>query len=306
MEHRKTLTITLETVTPLFLGGAEPRPELRPPAFRGAMRYWLRAALGGVIGDCNLADLHKLESAAFGNTDYGSPIHLRLRGNPRTSDEKILPHKNAGPRKAFGAGQKFDLVVSLLRSDDETIWRAACSILNLTLTCGGIGLRSRRGSGTLRVVKSSDAALVSLTPIVAEGWKQHIKKVLEQAIAAMRGLAQSREVPLTDLLPGPARHPSATRLGLIRICRFNDPKPISAMDAVTRFMQHASGNYAFGGIKPRQASPLWVRPIQLDDHYGLLFTVLASQFNGADYETVRNFLDQEFPGEDIRVKGWNA
>jgi CRISPR-associated protein Cmr1 len=39
------ITVKLETVTPLFLGGADPRgePELRPPAFRGAMRYWLRA-----------------------------------------------------------------------------------------------------------------------------------------------------------------------------------------------------------------------------------------------------------------------
>lgn len=43
----RTLTVTLETVTPLFLGGADPRgaPELRAPAFRGALRYWLRATL---------------------------------------------------------------------------------------------------------------------------------------------------------------------------------------------------------------------------------------------------------------------
>lgn len=42
------LTLTLETVTPLFLGGADPRgaPELRAPAFRGMMRYWFRAVLG--------------------------------------------------------------------------------------------------------------------------------------------------------------------------------------------------------------------------------------------------------------------
>lgn len=35
------LKLTLETVTPLFLGGADPRgaPELRPPSLRGAMRY---------------------------------------------------------------------------------------------------------------------------------------------------------------------------------------------------------------------------------------------------------------------------
>jgi CRISPR-associated protein Cmr1 len=51
VESSSSLAVTLETVTPVFLGGADPRgaPELRPPAFRGAMRYWLRAALGGVI-----------------------------------------------------------------------------------------------------------------------------------------------------------------------------------------------------------------------------------------------------------------
>lgn len=43
MENK--ITVKLETVTPLFLGGAEARgePELRPPAFRGATWYWLRA-----------------------------------------------------------------------------------------------------------------------------------------------------------------------------------------------------------------------------------------------------------------------
>ena len=41
----QNITIKLETVSPLFLGGTEPcgESELRPPAIRGAMRYWLRA-----------------------------------------------------------------------------------------------------------------------------------------------------------------------------------------------------------------------------------------------------------------------
>jgi len=51
VESSSSWTVTLETVTPLFLGGADPRgaPELRAPALRGAMRYWLWTALGGVI-----------------------------------------------------------------------------------------------------------------------------------------------------------------------------------------------------------------------------------------------------------------
>ena len=87
MEKPKTLTVTLETVTPLFLGGADPRgtPELRAPAFRGALRYWLRAMLGGAVGDTteNLHKLHACESAVFGSTDEktggASAVTIRLR-----------------------------------------------------------------------------------------------------------------------------------------------------------------------------------------------------------------------------------
>lgn len=39
-----SITFELETVTPLFLAGADQtEAELRPPAFRGALRYWFRA-----------------------------------------------------------------------------------------------------------------------------------------------------------------------------------------------------------------------------------------------------------------------
>jgi CRISPR-associated protein Cmr1 len=51
MDKSGGLTTTLETVTPQFWDRADPRgaPELRPPAFRGAMRHWLWAALGGLM-----------------------------------------------------------------------------------------------------------------------------------------------------------------------------------------------------------------------------------------------------------------
>lgn len=316
MENRRTLTITLETVTPLFLGGAEaqdrtkrPAPELRPPAFRGALRYWLRAALGGVISDRNLEGLHTLESAVFGSTDYGSPIHIRLPDPLRlqSGEEKILPHKDgsqAGQRKAFKAGQKLELIMSQWRSRDEAVWNAACATLNLTLVFGGVGLRSRRGYGTLRVVQSSNPVLVPVTPITLEGWQQHIKQVAENAVASIRDLAHARGVSPINLSAGPARYPCATRMGLIRLCPLKETA--SAMAAVVQFMKGVPRIPALGGISPRQASPLWMRPIQLDKQYGLLLTVVASQFNGANYSDVQSLLEK-FEGEYLPpVKGWNA
>ena len=45
------VTFTLQTITPLFLAGAEQdSAELRAPSFRGAMRYWLRALVGSKYG----------------------------------------------------------------------------------------------------------------------------------------------------------------------------------------------------------------------------------------------------------------
>ncbi len=37
----RSLSVRVEAVTPMVVGGANPRgrPELRPPSFRGAMRY---------------------------------------------------------------------------------------------------------------------------------------------------------------------------------------------------------------------------------------------------------------------------
>jgi CRISPR-associated protein Cmr1 len=313
MENRRTLTVTLETVTPLFLGGAEaqdrnkrPAPELRLPAFRGALRYWLRAALGGVIGDNNLTGLHQLESAVFGSTDYGSPIAIRLRGSLQSSDDKILPHKDgpqAGQRRAFKAGQKVELLISQLRGRDEAVWKAAGAALNLMLTFGGIGLRSRRGYGTLRVVQSSDPALVPLTPTSLEGWKQHVKQVTENAVASAHDLAQARNVTRVGLPIDAARYPCATRKGIIQFC---DLKAASAMAAITQFMQGVPKSQALGGISPRQASPLWVRPIRIDAQYGLLLAVLASKFSGSNYPDVQRFLGEKFKGENLRVKGWNV
>ncbi len=43
------VTFNVQTITPLFLAGADQAAaELRAPSFRGIMRYWLRALVGGL------------------------------------------------------------------------------------------------------------------------------------------------------------------------------------------------------------------------------------------------------------------
>lgn len=191
MENRKTLTVTLETVTPLFLGGAEPRgtPELRPPAFRGALRYWLRAVLGGAFGDteAGLTKLRACESAVFGSADEttggASAVTIRLRTAAQPTSklyEKQEPifannrrqptgrdylywsmgksgnqqRGNYQPSKQFYVpGSSFDLILSSRPGvkDVEQQFEQAVAALWLLVQLGGIGSRSRRTAGSLSV-----------------------------------------------------------------------------------------------------------------------------------------------------------
>lgn len=63
-------TFDLQTVTPLFLAGADQTQAefLRAPSLRGAMRYWLRALVGTFYGtdDVGLGNVIDAEKKVFG------------------------------------------------------------------------------------------------------------------------------------------------------------------------------------------------------------------------------------------------
>lgn len=328
------VTLEAEAVTPLFLAGADPKgePELRPPSIRGALRYWFRAAMGGVIGDQNIDLLRQMESAVFGSTNRCSPIRIRLRhssGRPQITEAKILPHVNgprAGQREAFAQGEKFELIMWQDRKHGQEVWYAACSALMLAFIFGGVGLRSRRGYGTIRCNETRkaqkpsfiafylnslepkspfrDTNSVPTFPRSFDEWKWYVEKTVDFAVNSMRQLCEAKGKKILNSPPdGPTKFPCANKSSLIRLCNLEAQ---SATDAITRFMKAVPQHRALGGIKPRQSSPLWVRPIQTGDKYGLLFCVLASSFDGHDYAFVRKFLDDHFPGCDITVKGWNS
>lgn len=65
MELVNKMSLQLETITPLWMGGAAFQPEFRPPSFRGLLRYWLRALLG-----CALAFLHARAKGRTNSPDY--------------------------------------------------------------------------------------------------------------------------------------------------------------------------------------------------------------------------------------------
>jgi len=205
----QAIRLTVETVTPLFLGGADPRgePELRVASIRGALRFWLRALLGGVIGDKNLDALRQAEAAVFGSTDTGaSPVVVRIRnlsaGAPIpfpaiASGKQGLTYlffaarrtQNEPERKAIPAGSSFELELSLRAGvqDQDALLKAYVALWLLT-HLGGLGARSRRGAGSLQVTQvqgnAPNSALPSLE--IRASTPEQLQTELQEGLSMLR------------------------------------------------------------------------------------------------------------------------
>jgi CRISPR-associated protein Cmr1 len=211
------LTVTLKILTPLFLGGAEPRgkpPELRVPSLRGALRYWYRTAIGGASDDTSLKKLYDAESAIFGNTKQASSVIIRaqwLNGEPK--DESFNPNEfkqgkidptekcrtsgtnyllwSMGPlggsaRKYYLPDENKTLELALekrigVKDGDQKLLEAGFA---LWLLChlGGIGSRARRTAGSLQMVHASPLkGLPSFTaPATVDSLASHLQSGIQE------------------------------------------------------------------------------------------------------------------------------
>jgi CRISPR-associated protein Cmr1 len=175
------LNVTLETITPLFLAGTEDRvPELRSPSIRGGLRFWLRALLGGELGN-DLSSIRRAEADVFGSTDAASAVVIRVLTNSnqlRHSRYRPLLHN---PQRKFAfdgwdPDQSFTVGIST-RAGVPALPQSALASLLLLVSLGGLGRRSRRGFGSLQIQSCrfneglgfSDTARNLLSPDVNDG-----------------------------------------------------------------------------------------------------------------------------------------
>lgn len=173
------LDLTLEFLTPAVLGGARPRTcdpymPLRPASLRGLWRYWFRAIAaslmfperGGTGREQMLIQLRRAESQLFGDTKQRSRLIVLP---PEISPPSTLPIP--GPDSGLrylGYGLFEDrrppgciperataTVACRLRLPHTggADARAICATLWTWAALGGIGGRSRRGFGSVRLVK---------------------------------------------------------------------------------------------------------------------------------------------------------
>lgn len=173
--------VRLETVTPLFLGGADPSAcaELRPPSIKGVLRWWYRALHPKLN--------HFEEAEIFGGTGEGQgqasffivvPPGGALRVVKPLEDRSWsaemaylgyglirLPTRDERDRGVRGflndrpyiaPGQHFDIELRFRETDSTRKGSAKREVLNALWALvyfGGLGSRSRRGWGSLRTVQ---------------------------------------------------------------------------------------------------------------------------------------------------------
>ena len=295
------VTFDLQTITPLFLAGADQvAAELRAPSFRGVMRYWLRALVGGLVGTDRrgLEEVIKAETDVFGATDTGSAVRIKVSTvsqEPKQFTEPIS-FKIGGQWQATGKGY---LLWSMARSgsvakgnvkearwyfppntlfhvtlgahsSNQAAFKKGTAAFWLLTHLGGIGSRSRRCAGSLQV--TGDITTFSFD--IPEN-AQALRDQLTGGIQTARSLYEFKPSPLREATFD-ALSPATARIWILR----NGEQPWRSADDAMRSIGESLQDYRgsinaspkrkiFGlplmGIdnKNRRSSPLLLRITKL-------------------------------------------
>jgi CRISPR-associated protein Cmr1 len=161
-----------EVVTPLFLGGADPkRAELRAPPIKAAMRFWWRA----MNAEKDIKKMSAAEADIFGSTDRKAVVNIRIEnvnskpvlkdlppgkmmpveGKPyKTSIINYLSYGLFEHKKAVGnvyikehiePMTCFRMIITFPKRFEVDILQTMKAMISF----GGIGARSRNGFGSI-------------------------------------------------------------------------------------------------------------------------------------------------------------
>jgi CRISPR type III-B/RAMP module RAMP protein Cmr1 len=168
----QTITFTCETITPMFLSGADGQtPELRPPSIKGALRFWWRAMNGHLVekkkdkSGTDYWDYSKLkeqEALIFGGTEPAQRSRVIVRceqGNFNIAENKyrMIAHKGSNS-KCFETTQEICITLGLtqninLGNDKVFNLDMLKALFEVFCYLGGLGKRNRRGNGGFKITK---------------------------------------------------------------------------------------------------------------------------------------------------------
>ncbi|MEO0206663.1 MAG: type III-B CRISPR module RAMP protein Cmr1 [candidate division WOR-3 bacterium] len=183
----KTITFEIETITPMFLAGAnQQKAELRAASIKGLLRFWWRA----LQAEPNIGKLREKEAQIFGSSDEGvggSSFSIRISHNSelKSTKDKFPPNPqyqipvegktfkvnileylaygtyeyvpkqgNIFIREYYPSKTKFNIV---LRFTNETCINEVLNAVHVWFTFGGVGSRSRNGFGSFNALTKEHA-----------------------------------------------------------------------------------------------------------------------------------------------------
>ncbi len=255
--------LELETVTPMFLRGADNQtPELRPPPFKALFRYWWRAVVGE--DENNLRDK---ERDLFGNTKKRSPLSVRISGQaslpsgaypplPHNPHFKMLAYLPNLPNNNFN----LTLVAPILSEYKK--------IAEIGFLLGGVGNRSRRGFGSIRY----------------QSWSfGNVTQLQNQVFQTLNGISPGRFNQGTNEIQVASTIPPFPDYPVIKVVHFGNTLWPNVDALLHRIGQetHNHNHKALGDHDPRMASPIHVRIQKVGNNFVPVVTQLNSIFPSA-------------------------
>ncbi|MBD3192925.1 MAG: type III-B CRISPR module RAMP protein Cmr1 [Candidatus Heimdallarchaeota archaeon] len=285
---REKTTYDCQSITPLFLGGADNDiAELRVPSIKGLLRFWWRAIVGLPI-----KSLQKKEGEIFGSSEEGvgrSNFSIRLvaEKEPVRKNHLMLPHKRRSfTKEGITVDQEFSLILSSLKGNHQNY----SEILQASLLLGGIGKRSRRGFGSIKIssingkASTFDYSLKSILQLINSIKDDYRIVDGKIKLKAQRNLKK--------------RYPFLKEIELSK-------EPLSSWKEVVEKIGWATHHYAredaigIGRGKQRLASPIYISTIKkAPNEYFPIVSTLETVFKNKK-TTQRHYEKQEEFKEEI-------
>lgn len=152
--------------TPTFIGGGPGTPpEVRPPSFKGVLRFWWRALAWNAY-EGRHDEIQSAERKLFGSTEQQALARLDVRASqrpaPKMSSEAkrtsgmaylagqgLVHFRDGWRREAIAAGHQFTVRLRVAARAEAKAVELLEHALELVGYVGGLGSRSRKGFGSL-------------------------------------------------------------------------------------------------------------------------------------------------------------
>lgn len=294
----------IEFITPAFIRGADQRiPEVRSPSIKGAMRWWFRALAGSYFGD-DAQKLKEIENQVFGSTKERSRVKISVTplSSPKRLNLKEFKDKNVGYiwfsmnllgkrgtiTHYYPPGSRFRVV---LESPSERVIKLATLSLWALVSLGSVGFRSRRGTGSMKIVRASSEVLEDLGLTTEfnsiDEFKDSLKRVLDVTgeILGVKNSETNKSLPSYATLKfsdvevfGPGKNTWEV------LAQFNNSYKEYLRRRIKKYQRIIFGlpRFKLRGVRKdlRRASPLWFGVVEIGGKpYGRIIKFFQSTFH---------------------------